>query len=529
MVLKLRFQRWTWLPALVALHALPAVAGRAEAERDLAQARELFSSGQFFKAARYAFSAGEEDGSVLPQADSLIAVALARAGLHQASTYFFIKTLERGDREASRRVLGVTEELLAHVGVDMLREFLVRHTNAGDYNDENRSAYAYAVGKKALLRGKEREAVRALEDVSTSSHLYPAALQISGTARAILGDEASAISDFSRCADLAENAASRLETLAEAGERGQLWASTRKREAQDLKSRCQAGAARTMYQSKRFEDADRTYDAIDKRSLVWPDILFEQAWSAFAQGEHNRALGKLVTYKSPSLEFVFNPEIDSLRAQSFLALCLYDDANDAVNDFNRKYGGLGANVKRLVESRSGDLTAFFNDGKEALEDRLHTTKSYHRLLNRFVRSPYFRNLVASEVDIDAEKTAISRFDSLQSGVEHRLSKGFPGFLRKVLGWRLEAIRFLGGAFVQNSLMDYHQELLSEFDRVSFIKLEMLKRAKDKLLNQRQGGGRSRGTRAPSRRDDQYYWSFNGEFWADEMGDYVFGLESECGA
>ena len=34
-------------------------------------------------------------------------------------------------------------------------------------------------------------------------------------------------------------------------------------------------------------------------------------------------------------------------------------------------------------------------------------------------------------------------------------------------------------------------------------------------------------RKPSRRDDQYYWSFNGEFWNDELGDYVFGLESQC--
>ena len=25
----------------------------------------------------------------------------------------------------------------------------------------------------------------------------------------------------------------------------------------------------------------------------------------------------------------------------------------------------------------------------------------------------------------------------------------------------------------------------------------------------------------------YLWTFNGEFWADELGDYVFSLKSEC--
>jgi hypothetical protein len=40
--------------------------------------------------------------------------------------------------------------------------------------------------------------------------------------------------------------------------------------------------------------------------------------------------------------------------------------------------------------------------------------------------------------------------------------------------------------------------------------------------------RARGNRIPERRDDQTLWSFNGEFWNDEIGDYVFALESECG-
>ena len=30
-----------------------------------------------------------------------------------------------------------------------------------------------------------------------------------------------------------------------------------------------------------------------------------------------------------------------------------------------------------------------------------------------------------------------------------------------------------------------------------------------------------------RNEKQYFWDFNGEFWADELGDYVFALKSEC--
>jgi hypothetical protein len=102
-------------------------------------------------------------------------------------------------------------------------------------------------------------------------------------------------------------------------------------------------------------------------------------------------------------------------------------------------------------------------------------------------------------------------------------------LEQVVKWRRKTILALGGAFVRNSLLDYHAELIGNFEKMAFIKLEMLNRAKEKLLYQKPGlAERSRGNVEPVRRGDQYYWSFNGEFWNDEIGDYVFGLESECG-
>src|SRR5581483_10567816 len=107
------------------------------------------------------------------------------------------------------------------------------------------------------------------------------------------------------------------------------------------------------------DDADQTYDKIPKSSIVWPEILFEQAWNAFAKDEFNRSLGKLVSYKSPALSFVFNTEIDVLRAQSYLALCLYDDANQVINEFKDRYAGPGESIKGFVEANNGNLPRFY--------------------------------------------------------------------------------------------------------------------------------------------------------------------------
>ena len=166
-------------------------------------------------------------------------------------------------------------------------------------------------------------------------------------------------------------------------------------------------------------------------------------------------------------------------------------------------------------------------GTKALQAPLHTTNQFYRLLNRFVRGPYFQTSAYAEKAITREVIRAEKYASMQPGVSTDPGKGFPGFLRRVLDWRAKTARYLGGAFVKNSVLDYHSVLISDFEKMAFIKLEMLQRAKEKLMNIPSKLSRTRGNREPGRKSYQYYWRFNGEFWTDELGDYVFGLESEC--
>ena len=504
-----------------------AFADATQAKEYLRSAQTLYKDGQYFKAARYAFSAAQEDRLLRDEAYPWVTLGLIRAGLYHSASYFFIQTLATKNQESIRRVLTRSQDLIEHVGLDLLREHLVTFTSLDDYDSANKSTYLYAMGKKELLRGNEREAIRYLDQVAPSSSLRPYALMMKGTAHAIIGADNQALDDFRDCTKLADAAVDRLESKDSTS--GNRWLKQMQKQAEDLAIRCIAGEARTLYQMKRYQDADRVYGRIPKQSFVWTDILFEQAWNAFALSEYNRTLGKLVTYRSPALGFVFNSEIDVLAAQSYLALCLYEDANKVINDFNREYGKVGVEVKRFLESNKRGLVPYYNLGSRVLKEKLHSKDDFNRLLNRFVRGSYFQNLVQSEKEIMTEWDAIRKFDSMQSGVSHNLSEGFPGFLQQVLSWRRKTIELLGGAYVKNSLLDYYSQLLSDFEKMSFIKLEMLRRAKEKLISagKKDEDERSRGSVEPSRRGDQYYWSFNGEFWSDEIGDYVFGLESEC--
>jgi hypothetical protein len=527
LVFQLQLRNWLGIPLLAIAgisvgFAEPAHADAVKARDDLRTAQRSYEDGLYFKSARYAFAANEEDPSVRAEAYSWITLGLTRAGLYNSSVYFFIRTLQTGNKTAIRRVLPETPEYLLRLGSDLIRPYLIRHTSYEDYDPISRGAYLYALGKDAILSGDEKRAVGYLNAIRTDSPIWPYALEMRGTAFAILGQNQYALDDFRACQERSSDLALDYEKDSPAYVKA-------KRDAEDLKARCYAGEARTLYQAEDFQLADRTYDRIPKASLVWPDILFEQAWNSFGKQEYNRTLGKLVSYKSPALSFVFNSEVDVLRAQTYLALCLYQDANQTINEFNSKYVKVGEDVKHFVETNQSNLPAFYNFGKRALRASLYTSNDMYRMANRFVRGPYFQGLVAAEVDLFREKTAISQFTRMEAGGERSRTSGFAAFLGDVLNWRAKSIHLLGGAFVKNSLMDYHSALISDFEKMAFIKLEMLKRAKEQLLyhSSRLAMDRSRGNVIPTRRDDQFYWSFNGEFWNDELGDYVFGLESEC--
>ena len=153
----LRSRRGALLLACLFFIQIPIALGGVEtpsAHSALQDAQKFYQSGQYFKAARYAFAAGEENPALQPLAYAWVTSSLVQAGLYNTASYFFIRTLQTADKPTIRRVLTHTQELLVRVGADVLRKYLIRHTTYEDYDSLNRSAYLYSLGKDALLKGK---------------------------------------------------------------------------------------------------------------------------------------------------------------------------------------------------------------------------------------------------------------------------------------------------------------------------------------------------------------------------------------
>ena len=525
-------------PGIAFLAILPLFFAGVSRANDL-EVRRAYGAGQYFTAARIAFNEANRSMNPADKAMSYAwaAESLVRAGLDQSAIYFFLRTLQMQERNASRKVLELAPLLIERAGTDFLKKFLIRYTKPEEYSPQARNAFDLAIAKDRLVRGDDAGAIRSASLVDPSHSLYPLALQIKGVAEVNLKRTREALADFALCAEASDQRnhsdPGSIQSLLEKEQGGALtakWDELRSRASGDLKARCIADQARVLYETGRFEEADRKYDAIPKASFVWTDTLFEHAWNSYAREEYNRTLGKLVSYKSPSLQFAFNSEVDVLMAQSYAALCLYGDSAKIIEEFSRKSGTLARDVRTFIEQNPSDARPYFLLGRKALQEKLHSGVPMNRFLNRFVRSPTFEAYSLSLDRVLAEKVAIQRLDALRSETSTGMKSGFPGFLNSILDWRIRTIQLLGGVFIRNSMVDYHEVLISDLEKIQFMKIDVLSRMKDRLQapDLALTRERTRGNRSPVRRSDQILFDFNGEFWNDEIGDYVFALESDCG-
>ena len=74
------------------------------------------------------------------------------------------------------------------------------------------------------------------------------------------------------------------------------------------------------------------------------------------------------------------------------------------------------------------------------------------------------------------------------------------------------------------ITDIHRHSYSMFN----LKLELLSQKRNQIYRPADKNARSRGEEQNIKRNiNQYFFDFNGSFWADELGDYSFGLASSC--
>lgn len=369
------------------------------------------------------------------------------------------------------------------------------------------SVVRYVLAKKHFRKGKMSAALAEIARVSPNHPVYPFAIHLRAASNAILGKQVDAEADYRDCVRFSKsryNAESNPVKL---------------RQLLFNRDSCVAGLARTAYGRGKYKEADLLYLDIPKSSYIWPEILFEEAWSSYHLKNYNRTLGKLVSYKAPVFDFIFNPEIDVLRSLAFLRMCLYRDVNEIVEGFYDQWLKPSKELRSFIVAHGKDYTYYY---------RLLTTFEKEKTAKDFMMQSLMLSVVKDPAWHEMKQSLI---DSVEEFNRLKGSSGgsrFKNVLLRNLKNVVDDYQYLLGSYGKSQFDRKYNQLSQAFQDMSYIKLEVLSRKKQALYDDVNLGTSKRGdVRYIERNDKQYFWDFNGEFWADELGDYVFALRSEC--
>ncbi len=409
---------------------------------------------------------------------------------------YLVKSRKRMDPRLEKAV----DNIMTTVGVktfESLPENILSKVNSPNIR--------YILAKRSFSKSDFATAEKLISKVDPNHSAYPFIKHLSGVILAHKGDYRGAATVFNECVKSSENKAKNLEN------------SVQKDQMLQNRDYCLAGIARSFYGLKDYKRADLAYLDIQKESLIWPNILFEEAWNSYQLKNYNRTLGKLVTYRAPVLDFIFNPEVDVLKALSYLKMCLYDDARNTADDFYNEHSKEARNLRSFILRNKKnykyyyDLMANYESGKESLVPYVN------KALKSLMKDSAYQEIKSSL------SSAVQEYKKIETLPSSNLKSQLLRNMRTVL----DEYRSTLGAYVRSSMVSKYAELYRAFQDMSYIKLEVLAQRKERLY-QNESQGRKRGdVKYIERNDKQYFWNFNGEFWADELGDYVFALRSEC--
>lgn len=428
---------------------------------------------------------------------------LVKDELYFTSVPYIKEYLIRTEQKIDKSFDTLIDNVVTRVGVKQFEVMPEKYLN-----NSRAPMIRYILARKYFRKKEYAKVLEILNGSIPRNHSAKSfSLFLEGSAFSILGKYSSAKSSYEDCIKTSEKAISNVND------------EDRVRQLKINRDYCVVGIARTQFAQKDFDSASSSYLDLKKTSYIWPEILFEEAWTSFYQKDYNRTLGKLVTYKAPILDFIFNPEIEVLKALTYMELCLWDDTKKVVNEFYQRYQNDHRAISSLLSKHGKDYKYYylmmktFSSGKNSGVGLLNT------VLSSIKNDPAYRELMFS-------------FNMAKNEIEKnkKLSNRLQSVFNKNLRDSLLLQRDLVGAYVRKGLLQNLKMLDKSFEGMSYIKLEVLSRKKAELYDFESKEARSRGDiRYLKRNEKQYFWSFNGEFWADELGDYVFSLKSECGS
>ncbi len=514
---------------------IPEAVQPAPATEALEALQRQIQSGRYAEAAMALFditqSRRKADREQRPRAQFLLGQALYEQGFYQSALVVFDDISHTGPshpfyRDALRWLATLATELPEAAGiVEKVGRYDARIIE--DLNtDQDRELYnqlLYLLGRNAYQTGDLQAAIPLFQKVQRGTRFYLEALFFEGTTHIRLRKAQPAVRSFRRILKEVEKPdvhpevdKSRMENLA------------RISLARIYYSAANTGSAAAGGESS--IDGALIGNAVDMWSKVsisseyWLDSQFEDAWALFLADEYSRALGNAHTLYSPYFADSYYPEALVIKAVTFFMNCLWENAEQTVRDFHRRYDPVQTELNALLQGLA-DNQAFFDflvavgKGQANLADEVRgivrTALSDRTLLNHM---EYVRLLDLEQATLEQADPALMNSD-LGGQI-----------LQDVAIARVFAVDATGdlARARYDRLVTELQELMNQIDTVE---LEITTARRDELdsdlEDQMNELARRRGGDVKVDEEHQV-WRFDGEYWRDELGFYRQQVTYQCG-
>jgi tetratricopeptide (TPR) repeat protein len=368
----------------------------------------------------------------------------------------------------------------------------------GQLDPERIAQVNYLIGELAYRRGQLQDAKAFLEYVpAESSYHFKARYMLALVATRLQGGGNEAFEHFKYIVDMIPE-------------------STTEPERVRMRNLALVGAARAAYGEGRYLQSAEFYGEVPRFSEHWFTALYESAWAWFQAKRYGRALGQVQSVRAPYFGPRHVPESYVIAATSYIANCQWDRVRREVATYKEVYEPMLPQISAyLAADRPApqyykDVTGTGDAGlplELAREVRRKKRfKDYHFMLEHMTWEMEF-----------AQKEPTWSGSRLGNDVVEFARLRHEELLGVVGAWAKQQLTFL-----TSMLQNYHNQIqLLDFE-VTDAERRWLEQGQEILK-----GRRARLPRPEIPSDQWQHWSFDREYWKDELGYFQHSIASEC--
>ena len=453
-----------------------------------------------------------------PEQESRMHYYLGRAlydlEMYHSAQYYFMQVVKKGPANPYfKHALPKVVAIARHTGDDSELMRVVPKIPPDEYPRAAKNYLYYLMGVRLYDEDKLSESRRYFSQISTKSDVYLKSKYFEGVIYNQQGRLKSAVKSF--------------RDVIRDSEQVDIYTDDELREVDALYQLSVMNVARIYYSIQRFDEAAKYYTLVDRGSEYWPEALFEAAWASFMQNDLNMSLGQILTVNSPFFsEEEYIPEAHVLRALTFFNLCEYDQVEGELlafeADIRPQHDELKAFVKQYSTKEGRQLAdqayeAYF----EGVKKETTLPKS---MFTKFLRNQDLRALVNHLQLMDEEERLIEAQKSLW-----RDSVGVH--LKKIIEKDRRRYKQRAGLVLLSEMARMTNHLANLLTQSEIIRFEVVSaqrvdyQYRISSLDLYDNSSRREIDFATS--VEVIYWPFNGEFWEDELGYYIYTEQGSC--